>query len=95
MTCIYRAVFEFKERKENIPGVFTTGDSMETTILLELDNLSDGLVLNGLQFSSVSLASSHSVTLLDELIRTKQRTDVLSSERRVSLGGRHSVMCFL
>ena len=67
---------------------------METTILLELDNLSDGLVLNRLQFRSVSLASSHSVTLLDELIRAEQRTDVLGSERRASLGGRHFVMGF-
>lgn len=65
---------------------------METTILLELDNLSDGLVLDGLQFGSVSLASGYSVTLLNELIRTEQRTDVLSSERGASLGGRHCVM---
>jgi len=75
--------------RNNIPGVLSTGNSMETTVLLELDNLSDRLVLNRLQFLSISLASSNSITLLDQLIRTKQRANVLGSERRASLCGRH------
>jgi hypothetical protein len=62
---------------------------METTILLKLDNLSDRLVLNGLQLLSISLASSNSITLLHKLIGTKQRANVLGSERRASLCGRH------
>jgi hypothetical protein len=62
---------------------------METTILLKLDNLSDGLVLNGLQLLSISLASSNGITLLHKLIRAKQRANVLGSEGRASLCGRH------
>ena len=54
-------------------------------------NLSDRLVLNGLQFFSISLASSDSITLLHKLIRTKQRANVLGSERWASLCGRHVV----
>ena len=84
-----------KRGKNAYPGVLSTGNSMETTIFLELDNLSDCLVLNGLQFRSVSLASGHSITLLDKLIRTKQRADVLSSERRAPLGSRHFLLRFL
>jgi hypothetical protein len=79
------------KRKESIPGVLSTGNGMETTILLKLDNLSDRLVLNGLQFFSISLASSDSITLLHKLIRTKQRANVLGSEGWASLCGRHVV----
>jgi hypothetical protein len=79
------------EKKRYIPGVLSTRNSMETTILLELDNLSDRLVLNGLQFLSISLASSNSITLLHKLIGTKQRANVLGSERWTSLCGRHIV----
>jgi len=62
---------------------------METTVLLKLDNLSNRLVLNRLQLRSISLASGNSITLLNKLIGTEQRANVLSSERGASLSGRH------
>jgi hypothetical protein len=67
-----KAMLRNDKKKKHIPGVLSTRNSMETTILLKLDNLSDRLVLNGLQFLSISLASSNSITLLHKLIGTKQ-----------------------
>jgi hypothetical protein len=81
--------FEDTKKKKHIPGVLSTRNSMETTVLLKLDYLSDRLVLNGLQLFSISLASSNSITLLHKLIGTQQRANVLGSEGRASLCGRH------
>ena len=75
--------------KKHIPGVLSTGNSMETAILLKLDDLSDRLVLNRLQFLSIGLASSNSITLLNQLIGAEQRANVLGSERWASLCSRH------
>jgi hypothetical protein len=91
MGTLRKAMLRRHKKKKHIPGVLSTRNSMEPTILLKLDNLSDRLVLDRLQLLSISLASSNSITLLHKFIGTKQRANVLGSERRASLCGRHVV----
>lgn len=68
---------------------------METTLLLKLNDLSDSFILNGLQLLRLCLALGDSITLLDQLIRTQQRANVLGSERWASLSGRHLVRKYI
>jgi hypothetical protein len=70
------------------PGVLSARNHLQTAVLLELYNLGDRLLLQGLQLIRLSPAGSYIVSLLDKLLRSQKRADMLGAERWGSLEGR-------
>jgi len=74
---------------EHVPGVLAVGDAAKADLLLQLDNILDGLLLDGNQRVRSGAFVSDGVAFLDELLGTQQGADVLSAERWVAGRGRH------
>lgn len=62
---------------------------MDAAVLLQLDDVRNRLVLDSEQVGLNRFAGSNIVSLLDQLLRTKQRADVLGAEGRISLSRSH------
>jgi hypothetical protein len=80
---------------EHVPGVLAIGDAAKADLLLQLNNILDGLLLDGNQRVRSGALVGDCVAFLNEFLRTQQGANVLSAERRVAGRGRHIDVYFM
>ncbi len=73
------------QQEIDLPGlavVFAVGDRLQAEILLQLDHVADGVVLDGGQGGLVDLAGRLSDAGVKKRLRAKQAADVVGAKRR-------------
>jgi hypothetical protein len=68
-----------------VPAVLSVGESWIAQLLLELDNLLDVLLLDGLEVGLCSLSLLEGGLDFEKLIGTEERAEMLNAERGVAV----------
>lgn len=73
----------------HMPPILAIGNCSKTAIRLHLDSIIDALIRQSIKALPIILLLLDRMALIQELLRTKQRAQMLCAERRVSCSGRH------